>query len=150
MISRSGKKRIEGVERNKWGQIDNKDVWDRRCKYMNGNSYYMKVHKAAKHGINVVWFSCDQDNCDYKAKQAGSVKQHKRDIHNIDVVWHQCNSCDYRAKQASSVKLQKRNVHDIGVGWHQCDSSGYKSKQASNLKRHKKMCTKTKNHTTQL
>ncbi|GMI05541.1 hypothetical protein TrLO_g11649 [Triparma laevis f. longispina] len=37
----------------------------------------MKSHKAAKHGINVVWFSCDQDNCNFKAKSAREIKRHQ-------------------------------------------------------------------------
>ena len=41
---------------------------------MNGTSNQLKNHKAVRHGINVVWYSCDQDNCDYKAKRAGHLK----------------------------------------------------------------------------
>ena len=45
-----------------------------------GISIHMKTHKAAKHGINVVWFSCDQDYCDFKSKRADYLKQHTRDL----------------------------------------------------------------------
>ena len=75
----------------------------------------MKNRKAAQHGINVVWFSCDQDNCDYKAKQAGNLKKHKRHIHNIGVVWHQYDLCEFKAKIAHHLKTHKQQVHNIGV-----------------------------------
>ncbi|GMH95276.1 hypothetical protein TrVE_jg811 [Triparma verrucosa] len=52
-----------------------------RCQY-RGSSSHMKMHKASKHGIDVVWFSCDQDGCDYKAKQAGDLKKHKQNVHD--------------------------------------------------------------------
>eukprot|EP00519_Triparma_laevis_P007661 CAMPEP_0182518698 /NCGR_PEP_ID=MMETSP1321-20130603/44709_1 /TAXON_ID=91990 /ORGANISM="Bolidomonas sp., Strain RCC1657" /LENGTH=263 /DNA_ID=CAMNT_0024726637 /DNA_START=1380 /DNA_END=2167 /DNA_ORIENTATION=+ len=49
------------------------------CQYKTGVTNNMKKHKAAKHGIDVIWFSCDQDGCDYKAKHAGTLKRHERD-----------------------------------------------------------------------
>ena len=64
---------IDGVERNKWGRIlRTREIVG--CQY-TGITSHMKDHKAAKHGINVVWFSWDQDNCDYKAKDVGNVKR---------------------------------------------------------------------------
>lgn len=57
-----------GEERDKWSRII-RMCGIARCQY-KGISTNMKKHKAAKHGANVVWLSCDQENCDFKAKQA--------------------------------------------------------------------------------
>ena len=110
------------------------------CQYKSGGTID-KNHKAAKHGIDVVWFSCDQVGCDYKAKEAGNLKKHKANVHDIDVDWFPCDQdgCDYKAKQTSHLKKHKQMVHDIDVRWHPCDQDGcsYKSKQAGDLKKHK-------------
>ena len=110
------------------------------CNYV-GRSDYMKAHKASKHGIGVVWFACDQDNCDHKAKQAQQLKKHKQFAHDIDVQWYLCDQdgCRYKAKQATAVKRHKAHVHDIDIRWHHCDQEGcnFKTKQAGHLKQHK-------------
>ncbi|GMH89722.1 hypothetical protein TrST_g9846 [Triparma strigata] len=87
-----------GLVRDKWGKVI-RTCGIAGCQY-RGRSSYMKTHKAAKHGIDVVWFSCDQDRCEYKAKEAGDLKRHKQMIHDIDVRWHHCDQdgCDYKAK----------------------------------------------------
>ncbi|GMH92753.1 hypothetical protein TrST_g5190 [Triparma strigata] len=111
------------------------------CQYKTSKTTNMKNHKAAKHGIDVVWFSCDQEGCDYKAKAASNLKQHKASVHDIDVRWHRCNQvgCDYKAKATGTLKRHKQLVHDIDVRWHHCDQDGcdFKTKQAVNLKQHK-------------
>ena len=103
----------------------------------------MELHKAAKHGIDVVWFSCDQDGCEYKAKLASSIKVHKQQVHDIDVRWQHCTEvgCDYKAKLPSNLKIHKAAVHDIDVRWHHCTEVGcdYKAKQSGHLKRHKQI-----------
>ncbi|GMH98308.1 hypothetical protein TrVE_jg6150 [Triparma verrucosa] len=122
-----------GLVRDKWGKI-----------IRTGGTKDIKKHKAAKHGIDVVWFSCDQDGCDYKAKEAGSLKKHKQNVHDIDVDWFPCDQdgCDYKAKEAGHLKQHKQTIHDIDVQWHRCDQDGcdFKAKQAGNLK-----YTETKN-----
>ncbi|GMH58823.1 hypothetical protein TrLO_g7995 [Triparma laevis f. longispina] len=80
---------VEGVERDKRGNIIRTCGID-GCEYKTGQTGSMKSHKAAKHGINVVWFSCNQENCDYfKAKLVFNIEQHKQHTHNLGVVWHQ-------------------------------------------------------------
>lgn len=93
----SGPKRIEGMERDKRGNIMKMCGVD-GCEYKTGHVQTLKNHKAAKHGIGVVWFSCGLDNCEYKAKQAISIKKHKHNVHDIDVVWHHCDLCELKAK----------------------------------------------------
>ncbi|GMI14350.1 hypothetical protein TrLO_g14242 [Triparma laevis f. longispina] len=61
-LRKRGRQRIDGVERDKHGEII-RMCGMAGCQYKTGHGQHMKVHKAAKHGINVVWFSCDQDNC---------------------------------------------------------------------------------------
>ncbi|GMI17605.1 hypothetical protein TrLO_g1881 [Triparma laevis f. longispina] len=129
---------IEGVERDKRGNAI-RACGIAGCQHMTGNPVHMKNHNASKHGINVVWFSCDQYNCDYKANEAGNLKRHKQQNHNIcDVVWHQCDSCDYKAKLAGYLKNHKQDIHNIGVVWRHCNSCEYKAKRTSQLKEHKK------------
>ena len=134
-LRKRGRQRIEGVERDKHGEII-RMCGMAGCQYKTGHDQHMKVYKAAKHGINVVWFSCDQDNCDHKSKKATNLKQHKQGIHNISVVWHQCDSCNYKAKKASTLKQHKQfthnidvickkhkqAIHNVDVRWHHCDS----------------------------
>ncbi|GMH92716.1 hypothetical protein TrST_g1804 [Triparma strigata] len=60
-----------GLVRDKWGNII-RTCEIAGCQYKTGVTNDMKRQKAAKHGIDVIWFSCDQDGCDYKAKQATS------------------------------------------------------------------------------
>ncbi|GMH72678.1 hypothetical protein TrST_g12103 [Triparma strigata] len=156
-----------GLARDKWGNII-RTCGIAGCQYKTGNTTNMKNHKAAKHGIDVVWFSCDQDGCDYKVKQAGDLKKHKANFHDIDVNWHHCDQdgcdykaklagtlkqhkqmvhdidirdgCDYKAKAACTLKSHKASVHDIDVRWHHCDQDfcTYKAKLASTLKSHKR------------
>ncbi|GMH91067.1 hypothetical protein TrST_g10009 [Triparma strigata] len=111
------------------------------CQYKTRRQDHMKKNKAARHGIDVVWFICDQDGCDYKAKMAGSIKVHKQMVHDIDVQWHRCDQdgCDYKVKAAGKLKRHKQLVHDMNVRWHCCDQVGcvFRTKQAGNLKQHK-------------
>ena len=129
----------DGLERDRRGKII-RTCGIAGCQY-RGRADHVKAHKAAKHGIDVIWFPCDQDGCEYKAKQAGHLKQHKQQVHNIDVQWHHCDQdrCDYKAKQAENLKRHKAIVHDIDVRWHHCDQDGcdYKAKQAVSIKLHK-------------
>ncbi|GMH53303.1 hypothetical protein TrST_g1261 [Triparma strigata] len=97
------------------------------CQYKTSNTAGMKYHKAARHGIDVVWFSCDQDGCDYKAKEAGTLKAHKANVRDIDVRWHHCDQdgCDYKAKKAGHLKSHERNNHKINdPKWNFASDSG--------------------------
>ncbi|GMH78356.1 hypothetical protein TrLO_g9995, partial [Triparma laevis f. longispina] len=132
---------VEGVERDKTGRNIIRMCGLPGCQYKTGYTNTMKKHKAAKHGINVVWFSCDQDNCEYKTKEAGKLKQHKREIHNISVVWYHCVSCDYKTKRASHLKTHNQATHNIGVVWYRCNSCDYKAKQVDSVKNTNKLFT---------
>ncbi|GMH81635.1 hypothetical protein TrVE_jg12563 [Triparma verrucosa] len=46
--------------RDEWGKII-RTCGIAGCQYKTNFTTRMKNHKAAKHGINVIWFSCDQD-----------------------------------------------------------------------------------------
>ena len=50
---------IVGVERDKWGKVI-KMCGIVGCQYKTGKPDQLKSHRAVKHGINVVWFSCDR------------------------------------------------------------------------------------------
>ena len=125
--------------RDKWGNII-RLCGISGCQY-RGKISHLKQHQAAKHGIDVVWYRCDQIGCDYKAKQASHLKKHKQNIHDIGVRWHRCglDGCRYKAKSAGSLKKHKQMVHDIDVRWHHCDQDGctYKAKLAGSVKQHK-------------
>ncbi|GMI07494.1 hypothetical protein TrVE_jg8433 [Triparma verrucosa] len=56
----AGRGAARGLVRDKWGAII-RTCGIAGCQYKTGKMSDMKNHKAAKHGIDVVWFSCDQD-----------------------------------------------------------------------------------------
>ncbi|GMH51597.1 hypothetical protein TrLO_g2522 [Triparma laevis f. longispina] len=71
------RKRPHNLERDKRGNII-RACGIVGCQYKTGLLENMQRLKASKHGINVVWFSSDQDNCDFKAnKQATSNNTNK-------------------------------------------------------------------------
>ena len=51
----------------------------------------MKQHKANIHYIDVNWFYCDQDECDFKCKNNSHLKEHKEFVHDIGK--HKCDFC---------------------------------------------------------
>ena len=97
--------------RDKWGNIV-RTCGIVGCQYRGGSSN-MKAHKAARHGIDVVWFSCDQDGCNFKAKRADHLKGHKQNVHDIDVRWHHCDKvgCAYKTKQVCNLEVHIRRTH---------------------------------------
>ena len=101
---------VAGVERDYKGKII-RTCGIAGCQYKANELSNMKRHKSFKHGINVVWFSCDQDNCDYKTKEAGHLKRHKQHVHNMGVVWHHCDECEFKTKEASKLKRHKSFKH---------------------------------------
>ncbi|GMH72867.1 hypothetical protein TrST_g12059 [Triparma strigata] len=138
IVSSGGAAKV--LERDKWGKII-KTCRIAGCQYRTGYTSCMKSHKAAQHGIDVIWHSCDQVGCNFKAKEGNYLKKHRQFVHDIGVRWYHCDQdgCDYKAKEAGSIKAHKRNVHDIDVKWHRCDQYGcnYKAKEVGNLKRHR-------------
>ena len=50
--------------------------------------------------IDVTYYYCDVDGCEYKTKQASNVKLHKANIHDIDITYYYCEEkgCEYKAK----------------------------------------------------
>jgi len=94
------------------------------------------------HAVDVTYYLCNADGCEYKAKTAGNLKSHKAMIHDIDVTYYLCNTdgCEYKAKEAGNVKRHKAAIHDINVTYYLCNADGceYKAKQPFNLKQHYK------------
>ena len=68
----------------------------------------------------MTWHYCDIENCDYKAKTAGSITNHKTQMHEIDVTWQYCDQpdCTYTSKRVCHLKTHLEMVHDIGD--HEC------------------------------
>jgi len=141
------------VERNKFGNIM-RPCGTAGCQFKTDSTSNIKNHKAAKHGINVVWFCCDQDGCGFKAKNTGNLKRHKQIRHNIDVVWNHYDLCDHKSNDPGNLKKHKNYIHSIGVVWQQCGLCDYRAKDAGNLKNHTKrkhtndIIRKKKNYTT--
>ena len=50
------------------------------------------------HGIDVLWWFCDYEDCERRAKTNGHITVHKAYKHNVGVQWKQCPGCDYKAK----------------------------------------------------
>lgn len=98
----------------------------------------MKTHKFAKHGVDLVWLSCDQDNCEYRAKKVHHPKRHKENIHNIGGVGTAAIKKIATSKQSEQTtsKYTNRMPTTLLCRWFRC---GFKSKRAGNLKQHKKV-----------
>ena len=75
-----GGQKIEGMERDEKGQII-VACGIAGCQY-KGRLTNVKNHKAAKHGIDVIWYRCDQEGCTYKAKQASNLRMHMKRKHS--------------------------------------------------------------------
>ena len=58
---------------------------------VNKEHSHEKSDKQIVHDIAVRWHPCDQDGCDYKAKEAGTLKGHRQHVHDIDVRRHHCD-----------------------------------------------------------
>ena len=43
----------------------------------------VKQHKANIHDIDVTYYLCGEDGCDYKAKKGSNVFEHKRRLHGF-------------------------------------------------------------------
>ena len=74
------------------------------------------------HDVDVTFYLCGDDGCEYKAKVTSSVRTHKAMVHDIDVTYYVCvvEGCDYKAKVAGNVRTHKaypwyclRNCIDI-------------------------------------
>ena len=68
---------------------------------------------ANTHDIGVIWHTCPQEGCEYKAKERGSIKKHLASIHDIGVIWHSCpqEGCDYKSKQRGTLKRHISRHH---------------------------------------
>ena len=40
-------------------------------------------HLANKHEVEVVWYSCDQEHCNFKTKEASNLRCHRKRVHHI-------------------------------------------------------------------
>ena len=70
------------------------EAWDYNCSPL-------KQHKAAIHGIDIVWHACPELGCECRAKENSNIKQHRADLHNIGVAWHECPepNCSHKTKR---------------------------------------------------
>ena len=72
-------------------------------------------HKAFVHDIDVTYYLCSVDGCEYRAKDAGTLKTHKAFVHDIDVTYYLCSvdGCEYTAKKTSSLKRHMKGIHRV-------------------------------------
>ena len=78
-----------------------------------------KVGKFPKEGF---CYYCDQ--CEYKAKGAGTLKRHIRTKHE-----KACNQCEYKGETNIDLKLHFETVHE-GICYF-CVQCGFKTKQGT-------------------
>jgi len=64
-----------------------------------------KERRAIMHDIDVLWWFCDYEDCEYRAKSNSHITAHKANKHNIGVKWKQCTDCDYKAKQSGALAM---------------------------------------------
>ena len=89
--------------------------------------------------IGVVWYPCNVEGCNFRAKRARETKRHRAAKHNIDVVWLSCeyDNCSYKAKDRSNLRRHRSSVHNIGITKHFCHPCSFSSKTAGDLRQHK-------------
>ena len=51
------------------------------------------------HDIDVTYYLCNVDGCEYKAKQQRFLTEHKFAIHDIDVSHYLCKCCSYESRK---------------------------------------------------
>ena len=83
-----------------------------------GRSDNMRRHKAAMHGIDVVWYKCDIPLCEYQAKEQAAVKRHKAAKHGINVVWFNCDveGCRYQSKEVRKCEMGRDEIEGDEMG----------------------------------
>ena len=112
-----------------------------KCDYESEALRSVIRHEARKHDLNVVWYECEEEGCDYKAKEEYSLKRHNLLKHQTeDIDWYECDQdgCDYKAKLNTSL-VSHQLTHDIGVTWYECNQEkcDFKSKDKQSLSQHK-------------
>ena len=65
-------------------------------------SWYFEEAPSEYHEVDVVFYPCNQEGCDYKTKQGSNVKRQLADNYDIGVKWDECDQkdCSNKAKQA--------------------------------------------------
>ena len=100
----------------------------------------LKKHEALIHGVDVVYYPCNQEGCEYKSRQGAHLVTHLAFIHDIGVKWHECDQkgCSYKAKQASNLRTHQAGIHGVDVVFYPCSQEGcdYKPKRVCSLKQH--------------
>ena len=71
---------------------------------------YDATKRASLHGVNIIYYECKEEGCEYKAKEAGKLRRHLAHMHAINVVWHKCDhkGCSIKAKKLVIYEDTKR------------------------------------------
>ena len=63
------------------------------------------------HAIGVLWWFCDYEGCEHRAKTNSHITAHKANKHNIGVQWKECPHCDFMAKKNDNLKVHIKSQH---------------------------------------
>ena len=91
--------------------------WGARTRRSRLVIYDATKHQASIHGVNIIYYECKEEGCEYKAKEAGHLKSHLAHIHDIGVVWHKCDhkGCSFKAKAAGTLRRHQAGIHVVDV-----------------------------------
>jgi|SaaInlV_125m_DNA_1040241.scaffolds.fasta_scaffold18486_3 uncharacterized Zn-finger protein len=103
------------------------------CTKSYSDAHSLKVHKAFKHDIAVIWHQCNL--CDSRFKSACGLKEHKAYKHDVGVKWHQCTLCKFKGKRPSDL-VKHMHTHGIAKKWHLCEC-GARFGDPCSLRRHR-------------
>ncbi|GMI06220.1 hypothetical protein TrVE_jg10105 [Triparma verrucosa] len=137
----SNRKRIEGVERDKWGKII-RPCGVGECTYKSSNTTCMKNHRESKHGVEPP----SRDSLAPQGQQQSRMgANHWRWMPGVErdrggKIIRKCgiDGCSYMAR-ATNMKSHQATRHDVNVKWFTCGVGDcyYRAKSLGQIKRHK-------------
>merc|ERR1712062_389453 len=109
------------------------------CCFVCGDKQALKVHKAAKHQIDVERFYCDQ--CDFSSLYKNSIRQHCNWVHAevkpvVPKTTHFCEYCEYSSKSKQCLQMHIDKTH-LGITF-QCEVCSYTCSSEKRLEIHRK------------
>ena len=63
------------------------------------------------HDIDVLWWFCDNEGCEHRAKKNSHISTHKAHVHNVGIQWKQCPDCDFKAKTNGYINKHIKRMH---------------------------------------
>jgi len=76
-----------------------------------GRETSRRTEPAIVHAIDVLWWFCDYEDYEHRAKSNSNITSHKAGKHNIGVKWKECPDCDDKAKTNAHLNGHIKHMH---------------------------------------